>query len=969
MVYDKESDGALKAQLEAMLETAADFAFFKDAGFRYVLVNRAYERLFGCKSGTIIGKTDFDLMPEDEAKTCRESDKLALTSQGLICREEFVFGRWFEVRKQALRDEEGRATGIVGVARDITERKQAEEQRLQSIARVARRHKALVRMSRAQGGLEGGLEGVLKHICELAAEAVQVERVSIWQLSDDKSRLRCLNLFQRSTGEHTKGIVFDAADYPRYFQAIEASRALIVDEARLDGRTAEFVQDYLTPLGIYSMLDAPIRLKGSLVGIVCFEHTGAGRRWTQGEVSFAGEVADQVAVAMLHERWRKSALFVEMNPAPVLCLDADGLVTEANPMARQVMGRVATCDRPITESLPELRSIDIRKLIETGGDAAICVRLGERTFQFTLVGLPEQRCAHVYSMDITGRLAAETNLRLAETVFQETPMGIIITDANANILRVNRAFTEITGYAAEEVLGKNPRLMRSGRHDEAFYQNMWASLLQTGCWEGEIWNRRKSGDVYPQWETIAAVRNNEGKITHFIASFTDITEKKLSEAHVYRLAHYDALTNLPNRSLLMDRLSQAIAQAKRRSAKVAVLFFDLDNFKLINDTMGHATGDLLLQLLAGKLKSCVREEDTVARIGGDEFVAVLTGIASEQDAMMAARKILAIAHEPLLLEGRQMEVAFSLGISLFPDDGADADVLLKHADIALYQAKQAGKGRYQFFIQDMTRKLEERQRLETELKQAIEAGQFMLHYQPQVALSSGKIVGVEALIRWTHPKMGMVPPFKFIPVAEETGLIVPLGQWVLEEACRQLHAWRQQGIHVRMSINISPRQLRDRSLLRLLSDVLDSTDMEPAMLELELTESCLMDDPESGVKLTQDIKNMGIHLAMDDFGTGYSSLSYLKRFAMDTLKIDQVFVRGLPDDEQDAAIASTIIAMARNLGMQVLAEGVEHQAQLEFLKSKGCDIVQGYLFSKPVPAGMVEQQLRIQRQGIDASKR
>jgi len=747
------------------------------------------------------------------------------------------------------------ATGLAAIA---IERKQTEAERQQRASRVAAEHEATAALALSIGGDDCPLNQALGHICEVAADVIGVERTSVWRLSDDGKELRCLNLFERTSGEHSSGAVLKASEYPAYFKAIESSRALTAHDARNDPNTCEFRDGYLIPLDIHSMLDAVVRVEGKLFGMICLEHTQSPRRWHDDEVGFAGAVSDQVVHALLSEQ-----------------------------------NRQATAD-----------------------------------------------------------------MELAATVFSASPMGTIITDEHTNILRVNTAFTDITGYSAEEAVGQKPAMLKSGRHDEAFYQNLWTSLKDTGRWEGEIWNRRKSGDVYPQWESIVAVKNSQRGVSHYIASFTDITEKKLSEKHVYRLAHYDALTNLPNRTLLQDRLSQAIAQAKRRDRKIAVLFFDLDNFKLINDTMGHVAGDVLLQLVAGNLNACVREEDTVARLGGDEFVVVLSDITSVQDVAGVTEKILSVMREPLPLEDREVNVSFSIGVSLYPDDGLDGETLLKRADIALYRAKEGGKDRAAFFTLEMTLALEARQRLEEDMKLALEKKQFVLYYQPQIDLSSGRVTGVEALIRWVHPERGVIPPFEFIPVAEETGLILSIGRWVLEEACRQQHAWKKKGVNIRMAINLSARQLQDEGLLNVLACVLEAFAVEPGLLELELTETCLMDDPEDAVRLMQDIKNLGLRLAMDDFGTGYSSLSYLKRFAMDTLKIDQSFVRNLPGDGQDAAIATTIITMGHNLGMNVLAEGVETEEQLKFLQEHGCDEVQGYYFSKPLPVEEIQPLLQ-----------
>lgn len=575
-------------------------------------------------------------------------------------------------------------------------------------------------------------------------------------------------------------------------------------------------------------------------------------------------------------------------------------------------------------------------------------------------GKPERYVA--IQADISARKQSEMakkeargELVLAASVFSESPMGIMITDEKGNILRVNAAFSSITGYTAADAIGQTTTLLKSAHHDEVFYQNMWASLHKSGQWEGEIWNRRKNGEIFPEWSTITATYNEAGDTNNYINSFIDISEKKLSEDHVYHLAHYDALTDLPNRTLFLERLRQSIKQVKRANTKLAVLFLDLDNFKMVNDTLGHACGDILLQEVAQHLKAAIRETDVVARLGGDEFTITLNDIDSSQEAADIAEKIIAATASPVCLAGKQVMVSTSLGISFYPDDGLEAETLLKNADIAMYRAKSEGKNNYQFFTEEMNREIIERHEVERDLRNAIEQRQFVLHYQPQIELESGKLIGVEALIRWMHPEQGMVPPYKFIPIAEESGLIIDMGKCVLEEACRQQLAWKEVGVDIRIAVNVSARQLHNNDLYDFVKSLLVVHKMNPAKLEIELTETSLMDNPEVTINQLKAFSELGIYLALDDFGTGYSSLSYLKRFPIDTLKIDQSFVRDLPGDQHDAAIATTIISMARSLGFKVLAEGVETVEQLNFMQKHGCDDVQGFYFSKPVTANQIPQ--------------
>lgn len=553
--------------------------------------------------------------------------------------------------------------------------------------------------------------------------------------------------------------------------------------------------------------------------------------------------------------------------------------------------------------------------------------------------------------DITERVHADKQQRLAAQVFENAAEAIMITDGDNNIVSVNAAFTRITGYEASDVIGKNPRLLRSERHDAAFYQELWDTLNATGHWQGEIWDKRKNGEEYPKWLAITVVLGERDVVANYIAIFADITERKEAEGKIQYLAHFDSLTGLPNRALLQDRLKQALAAASRHKKQLSLLFLDLDHFKNINDSLGHDVGDLLLQAVAERLQGCVREGDTVSRLGGDEFVVVLLDIQKSDNAAYVAQKIVDELAAPFSLGEHVLYVTSSIGISLFPEDGRNSDMLIRNADSAMYSAKTGGRNDYRFFTQDMNEQALARLALEIDLRQALALGEFRLHYQPQISSETGKVIGMEALIRWQHPVRGMVSPASFIPLAEELGLIVSIGDWVLREACRQNRAWQVQGLPpVPIAVNLSALQFLQQNLPDKIQAILEETGLEPRYLELELTESTFMQDAEQTITMLQTLKAMGLQLAIDDFGTGYSSLSYLKRFPIDKLKIDQSFVRHLASDPDDAAIARTIISMGHSLRLEVIAEGVETAEQLVFLETEGCDQIQGYYFSKPLAA-------------------
>ena len=556
--------------------------------------------------------------------------------------------------------------------------------------------------------------------------------------------------------------------------------------------------------------------------------------------------------------------------------------------------------------------------------------------------------------DITERKLAEEQLRVAAATF-ETHDAILITDANANIIRVNQAFQDITGYSPEEVLGKNPRILSSGRQDKAFYAAMWQQLLNTGSWTGEMWDRRKDGQIYPKWLTITAVKNGQGETTEYVAIFSDITARKQAEEDIHNLAFYDALTQLPNRRLLLDRFRSALSVSARGHHYGAILFLDMDRFKTLNDTLGHNYGDLLLIEVAVRIQSCVREVDTVARLGGDEFVVLLEEVdtsaeEASQKVALIAEKIRAALAAPYQLKEQEHHSSPSIGVCLYRGNTESVDVLLKYADLAMYQAKESGRNAVRFFDPAMQHAVETRGALEADLRHAVPDKQLHLYYQIQVD-NEHHPLGAEALVRWVHPKRGMVSPAQFIPVAEESSLILDIGLWVLDTACRQLAQWggNEQTRNLELAINVSAQQFRLHGFVDVVAAALRSHQVDPSRLKLELTESVVLSDVADVVAKMHALKALGVKLSLDDFGTGYSSLSYLKQLPLDQIKIDQSFVRDIATDPNDAVMVKTIIDMAQNFRLNVIAEGVETEAQLEFLKQNGCMAYQGYLFSKPVP--------------------
>lgn len=550
------------------------------------------------------------------------------------------------------------------------------------------------------------------------------------------------------------------------------------------------------------------------------------------------------------------------------------------------------------------------------------------------------------------RQAAEQQMRLAEEVFEHSTETIIITDAEQRILRVNRAFTDRTGYASQEVLGQRPHMLRSTRHSTRFYRRILAQLRRHGFWEGELWSRRKGGENYPQWLTVSVVRDENGNVTHYIAVGLDLTETKDREEHIRYLAQHDPVTGLPNRGLLSDRLTQALRRAENQHHRLGLLSLDLDRFKIINETLGHAAGDDLLRRVADRLQGHLQGGGTVCRIGGDQFLILLPELRTPTEAAQAAERLMACVAEPLTLNGHELFLSSAVGIALYPEDGDDLETLLSHADAAMSIAKQtSGREGYRFFSSDMTHRARERLSLEHRLRRALERGEFRLQYQPQVALSDGRLTGMEALLRWHTDADEEIPPDRFIPIAEETGLIVPLGRWVLAEACRQNRAWRDAGLPVLpVSVNLSVVQLRRSDVVADVRRALETTGLPGEGLHLEVTESVFLGKDDPVLASFEALREMGVSLAIDDFGTGYSNLGYLKRLPIAKLKIDQSFVRGLGERDDTTAINEAIISVARSLRLGVIAEGVETASELRVLKAMGCDEIQGYYYSRPLEA-------------------
>ncbi len=677
------------------------------------------------------------------------------------------------------------------------------------------------------------------------------------------------------------------------------------------------------------------------------------------------------AFADLEEEKERALVTLQSIGDGVVTTDAHMRIQSLNPIAERLTGWTSheAKGRPIESTFRIVRDGKRGTPVETENQTVLIRKTDGAQFHIDESAAPIRRAngdvigSVMVFRDVTDRKQAEEKLRIAAAAF-DSQQGMMVTDADGVIMQVNRAFTDSTGYTSEEAVGQTPRLLRSGRHNQDFYLEMWKILLRTGGWQGELWDRRKNGEVYPKWLNISAVKGGDGAVSHYIATHFDITERKKAEEKIEALAFFDQLTGLPNRTLLLDRLKQALTASARSKTCGALLFIDLDHFKTLNDTLGHDQGDLLLRQVAQRLTASVREGDTVARLGGDEFVVVLGSLkGSLQEAATQTEaigeKILATLKSTYQFHGTEYRSTASIGATLFSGQQTSIDELLKQADLAMYKSKETGRNALRFFDPAMQTIVVERAALEAGLRSAIADNQFLLHYQAQV-VDGGRVTGAEALVRWQHPQRGMVSPAEFIPRAEETGLILPLGNWVLASACTQLARWaiRPEMAHLTIAVNVSAQEFRERDYVDKVLATISRSGANPNRLKLELTESLLVDNVQDVIGKMFALKARGVGFSLDDFGTGYSSLSYLKRLPLDQLKIDQSFVRDVLTDPNDAAIVRTIVALAQSLGLGVIAEGVETATQRDFLASSGCHAYQGYFFSRPLPVDDFEKLVR-----------
>ncbi len=985
-------DQTIMTNFKAMMENTDDYIYFKD---RNHVITGASQTLATLTDNVgqwsnLIGKTDYDLFPEKDADIYYHLEKQVFAGIPVASEIQSIPDKndhrgWMDNRKYPIDDDNGEISGLFGIARDVSTCINAE--------RYAQFYGSILEQLAINKPLQTILDAIVLGVEQLYPT------------------LLCSILLLDSDGKHlVNGSALNLPDF--YNEATNGMKigmgAGCCGEAAFTGKRV-VAENITTHPNWASWKDLAIK-------------AGLGACWSEPILSSSAHVlgtfaiyhpqahtSNKLDIAIIEQSTRLASIAIERkqtdaalarsetkfrtlfntNTDAILMLNEQGFF-DGNEAAIKMFGLTSREDialyHPLDLSpLKQPCGTDSKILGEQYIDTAL--KKGSLRFEWThkradtgknfitevllsAMILDGELLIQTAIHDITIRKQAEDDLRIAATAFQAQE-GIMVTDAKGILVRVNNAFTNITGYCAEEVLGKNPRFLNSGRHDADFYRQMWSAVHNIGIWSGEIWNRRKSGEVYPEYLTITTVKDSYGAVSNYVATLTDITMNKAAAEEIRYLAYYDPLTQLANRRLLTDRIQHALTCRSHSGGRSAVMFLDLDYFKTINDTLGHNVGDLLLQQVASRLTACVRKSDTLSRLGGDEFVVLLENL-SENPLKAAAQskfigdKMLDALRQPFQLAEHEYYCTASIGVTLFDgDEIAGIDELFRQADIAMYQAKDCGRNHLRFFDPDMQETINANASLIADLRNALEQQQFQLYYQVQVD-ASAQPIGAEALIRWLHPERGLVSPYDFIPLAEETGLILPIGQWVLETACAQLKAWEQDKTtcDLTLSINVSPKQFDQEDFVTQVQSIVQRHAINPTKLKLELTESILADNVEKIITVMSALNDLHIRFSLDDFGTGYSSLQYLKRLPLYQLKIDQSFVRDICIDSNDRALVLTIINMAKSLGLEVIAEGVETKEQQLLLLHKGCLYFQGYLFGKPLPIKQFEEALVVDIDGF-----